>query len=129
MTVTQRRPKKYYYRSARINGRVQREYVGTLADPVTRTLAQADDLARLGRTAASKDAHAELESYACVEPCIRLVSTESHRLVRQLRYQYLRTGGSLPASRHTSESDDRGGSDEPQFCFCNQQCSAASGAG
>lgn len=88
--ATQKHPKKYFYRSYRQDGMVRRDYLGTVADPVTRLLVRADEVTLATCNATANDVEAELAIYAQIEPCIRLISTECSRLVRQLRYRFRR---------------------------------------
>lgn len=81
------REKFSVYRSERINGEPRRVYVGSLNDPVTRILVDADRLQRATQTASQKAAADEAESYSRIEPALRLLATESNRLTRQLRFQ------------------------------------------
>ncbi len=81
------REKYSVYRSERINGQPRRVYVGSLNDPVTRILVDADHLQRATQTASQKAAADEVESYARIEPALRLLATETNRLTRQLRFQ------------------------------------------
>jgi hypothetical protein len=94
------RSKSSVYHCQRVRGQPRRIYVGTLADPVTRILIDADDLARATREASATATAVELDMYASVEPALRLLTAEANRLVRQDRYQRRRQREQAEANRH-----------------------------
>jgi hypothetical protein len=83
MQTVKKPPKRYIYEARRTGGKVQRIYVGPLHDPVVRVLIDAKSLGQATHQAAVDDAEQALDAYARIEPLIRLVASESSRLLRQ----------------------------------------------
>jgi len=60
--------RRYYYRCARIDGKVAKHYIGAAGDPVVRLVAGADELDEAGRSAAVEDVRGEQALYKALEP-------------------------------------------------------------
>ncbi len=81
---------RYVYRTVRSAGRVQRTYLGTLADPVVQTLERFKQLEQVTADAEAAKVDADLELLGRVETCLALLKTTTGRIIRNLRKRYAR---------------------------------------
>lgn len=73
--------RQFLYHSKRVDGRTVKQYVGSLTDPIIMVIARIDRLSHADRAADREAAHEECDSYAALEPIIRVTSTLVARFV------------------------------------------------
>lgn len=81
---------RYVYRTVRVAGRVQRTYLGTLADPVVQTL---ERFKQLGQATTEAEEAKVVEDLTVVErgdACLAIIQATASRIVRNLRRRYQR---------------------------------------
>ena len=93
------RNKGLVYRSDRVRGKPKKTYVGPFSDPTVQVLLHADELARATTDAADAAVEQDLDDYARLEPCIRLLATRLSRLVWRHRDRH-RGGNVTDQGRH-----------------------------
>jgi hypothetical protein len=88
---------------ARVNGKVRKTYVGSLADPVASLVHRSDQLAMAHRRAAEEATRRDLEAYGRIEGVTRLLASKAARLVWRQRDRLRRgqDGGHAIATRET----------------------------
>lgn len=89
---------KYYYRSVRVDGRVVKQYVGRIADPVVGLVSRQDQLDRADQATAVDEVRSEQSEYKQLQTLLRTLAGQ----VRQrLRIYLLSREGELQAGEWT----------------------------
>jgi len=82
----------YAYKAIREGDRVRRTYLGTLDDPVVRSLLESERLSRATHEFNRRNVEGELKIVETMDQCLRLIQSSINRAVRDLRKRCRRSG-------------------------------------